>query len=135
MCTDESGPKLELVSFANGIVNELRAENEKNATDTIAASFSPVLDIIRKEAAESNLVLFRRCWFSVLNLFSSIEHLAKLLINHSTPKTNEGQAYANTLLGELFSLSCLPKTAEEPIYFFEKPLQQASIAIKQDKSK
>lgn len=123
---DETGPKSEFVSFVNGIVCELLNENEEDAMDIIAMSFSPILDIIYKEAAQSNLVLYRQYWFNVLNLFSSIEPLAKLLIDHSTPKSNQGRAYADTLLGAIFSLSCLPKTIEEPFYFFEKPLQQAS---------
>lgn len=118
--------KSEFLSFINGIVLELQTENEKNAIDAIAVSFNPILDIIYKEAAQSNLVLFRQYWFTILNLFSSIEPLAKLLINHSTPKSNQGRAYADTLLGALFSLSCLPKTIEEPFYFFEKPLQLVS---------
>lgn len=118
--------KSEFLSFINGIILELQTENEKNATDAIAISFNPILDIIYKEAAQSNLVLFRQYWFTILNLFSSIEPLAKLLINHSTPKSNQGRAYADTLLGALFNLSCLPKTIEEPFYFFEKPLQLVS---------
>ncbi|XP_076764676.1 ubiquitination factor E4A [Xylocopa sonorina] len=129
LCMAESEPKAEFMLFINGIVSELQAENDKNATDAIAASFNPILDIIYKEAAQSNLVLFRQYWFTILNLFSSIEPLAKLLINHSTPKNNHGRAYADTLLGALFSLSCLPKTVEEPFYFFEKPLQQLSATV------
>ncbi|XP_050589401.1 ubiquitin conjugation factor E4 A [Bombus affinis] len=127
LCVDETGPKSEFVSFVNGIVCELLNENEEDAMDIIAMSFSPILDIIYKEAAQSNLVLYRQYWFNVLNLFSSIEPLAKLLIDHSTPKSNQGRAYADTLLGAIFSLSCLPKTIEEPFYFFEKPLQQTSV--------
>ncbi|KAK9296316.1 hypothetical protein QLX08_009645 [Tetragonisca angustula] len=129
LCIDETGPKLEFILFVNGIVSELQNENEKNATDAIAASFNPILDIIYKEAAQSNLVLFRQYWFTILNLFSSIEPLAKLVIDHSTPRNNQGRAYADTLLGALFSLSCLPKTIEEPFYFFEKPLQQTSATV------
>ncbi|XP_043587076.1 ubiquitin conjugation factor E4 A [Bombus pyrosoma] len=127
LCMDETGPKSEFILFVNGIVSELQNENGKNAIDAITVSFKPILDIIYKEAAQSNLVLFRQYWFTILNLFSSIEPLAKLVIDHSTPKSNQGRAYADTLLGALFSLSCLPKTIEEPFYFFEKPLQQTSV--------
>ncbi|XP_016912491.1 ubiquitin conjugation factor E4 A isoform X2 [Apis cerana] len=129
LCMNGTELKSEFLSFINGIILELQTENEKNATDAIAVSFNPILDIIYKEAAQSNLVLFRQYWFTILNLFSSIEPLAKLLINHSTPKSNQGRAYADTLLGALFNLSCLPKTIEEPFYFFEKPLQLTSATI------
>lgn len=127
LCMDETGPKSEFILFVNGIVSEIQNDNEDNDMDAITVSFNPILDIIYKEAAQSNLVLFRQYWFTILNLFSSIEPLAKLVINHSTPKSNQGRAYADTLLGALFSLSCLPKTIEEPFYFFEKPLQQTSV--------
>ncbi|XP_068981426.1 ubiquitin conjugation factor E4 A [Bombus flavifrons] len=127
LCMDETGPKSEFILFVTGIVSELQNENGKNAIDAITVSFNPILDIIYKEAAQSNLVLFRQYWFTILNLFSSIEPLAKLVIDHSTPKSNQGRAYADTLLGALFSLSCLPKTIEDPFYFFEKPLQQTSV--------
>ncbi|XP_031827892.1 ubiquitination factor E4A [Nomia melanderi] len=129
LCMDEGGPKPDLVSFTDGIVNELQTENKEHAMDTIATSFNPILDIIHKEAMQSNLVFFHQYWFTILNLFSSIEPLAKLIIHHSTPKSNQGRAYADTLLGALFSLSCLPKTTQEPFYFFEKSLQQSSAAI------
>ncbi|XP_071868811.1 ubiquitination factor E4A [Bombus fervidus] len=127
LCMDETGPKSEFILFVNGIVSEIQNDNGDNDMDAITVSFNPILDIIYKEAAQSNLVLFRQYWFTILNLFSSIEPLAKLVIDHSTPKSNQGRAYADTLLGALFSLSCLPKTIDEPFYFFEKPLQQTSV--------
>ncbi|XP_076302287.1 ubiquitin conjugation factor E4 A-like, partial [Lasioglossum baleicum] len=132
LCMDETEPKPELILFIDGIVLKLQTENEKNATDAIAVSFIPILDIVHKEAAQSNLVLFRQYWFTILNIFSSIEPLAKLIIDHSTPKSSQGRAYADTLLGALFSLSCLPKSGEEPFYFFQKPLQQFSALFEGD---
>lgn len=129
LCMDETGPKPELISFTQGIVNELRAQDEQNATDAITTAFTPILDIIYEQAAQSSLVFFSRYWFTILNLFASIEPLAKLLIEHSTPKNNQGRAYANTLLGALLSLSCLPKKIGESFYFFDKPLQQSSTTM------
>ena len=126
LCMEATGPKLELISFTDGIVNELQVENEEDTVNIIAASFSPILDIIHKEAAQSNLLSFRQYWFTILILFSSIEPLAKLVIHHSTPKSNEGRAYADTLLGALLSTSCLPKTAEDRFNFFENPLEMSN---------
>ncbi|KAK2589180.1 hypothetical protein KPH14_001996 [Odynerus spinipes] len=119
----------ELSAFTNGIVTELCSENQDTWEDIINISFSPILDIIHKEAAQSNLLIFRQYWFSLLHLFSSIEPLAKLLIRHSTPKTNQGRAYSDTLLGALFCLSCLPKTIDARFDFFDKPLQTPSDTI------
>lgn len=120
----------ELSAFTNGIVNELCSENQDTWEDIINISFSPILDIIHKEAAQSNLLIFRQYWFSLLHLFSTIEPLAKLLIHHSTPKTNQGRAYSDTLLGALFCLSCLPKTVDARFDFFDKPFQTSSDTIK-----
>ncbi|XP_015436791.1 PREDICTED: ubiquitin conjugation factor E4 A [Dufourea novaeangliae] len=129
LCIDKAGSMPEFVSFTNGIVIELQTENKEHAMDTIAVSFNPILDIIYKEAAQVNLASFRQDWFTILNLFCSIEPLAKLIIHHSTPKHIYGSAYAKTLLGALFSLSCLPKTIEEPFHYFDAPLLESTATI------
>lgn len=122
---DDVTPKSELPSFVNGIVEELFAANKaSDVEDVIAWSFAHVLDIIHKETAQSNLFTFRQQWFTLLHTFSTIEPLAKLMILHSTPKNNQGCAYSDTLLGALFSISCLPKTAKDPYDLFDKPLRQ-----------
>lgn len=92
--------------------------------DIIIKSFAPVLDIVHKEVAQSNLFTFHQQWFVLLHIFSTIEPLAKLIICHSKPKTNQGCAYSDTLLGALFNISCLPKTPKDPYDLFDKPLQQ-----------
>lgn len=125
--TDDITPKTELSSFISGIVEELIAVNEdSNTEDTITKSFAPILDIVVKQAAQSNLFTFHAQWFTLLQTFSAIEPLAKLIIRHSTPETNHGRAYSNTLLGTLLGISCLPKTQEAPYDLFDKPLQQVS---------
>ncbi|XP_032664874.1 ubiquitin conjugation factor E4 A [Odontomachus brunneus] len=122
--------KTELSSFISGIIEELIAANEEsNIDDVVAVSFSPVLDIIHKDAAESNLFTFRHQWFALLHTFSTIEPLAKLIICHSTPKNNQGRAYSDTLLGALFNISCLPKTTQAPYDLFDKPLEQSHTAM------
>ncbi|XP_015600659.1 ubiquitin conjugation factor E4 A [Cephus cinctus] len=119
----------DLSSFTCGIISQLSLENNDSSETVIRAVFSPILDIIHKEAAKSNLLIFRQYWFTLLQTFALSEPLAKLIINHSTPKSGQGRAYADTLLGALFSLSCLPKTIEAPFDFFDKPLQQPSAAV------
>lgn len=125
---DDVISKSELSSFVNDIVEDLIAANrESDIEDIITNSFSPVLDIIHREAAQSNLFTFRQQWFTLLNTFSTIDPLAKLIIRHSTPKNNQGCAYSETLLGAFFSISCLPKTAKDPYDLFDKPLQQVRL--------
>lgn len=123
--TDDITSKSELPSFVNGIIKELIVTNrESDIEDIIIMSFAPVLDIVHKEAAQSNLFTFRQQWFVLLHIFSTIESLAKLIICHSRPKNNQGCAYSDTLLGAFFSISCLPKTAKNPYDLFDKPLRQ-----------
>ncbi|XP_012224717.1 ubiquitin conjugation factor E4 A isoform X2 [Linepithema humile] len=127
---DDVTPKSELSSFVNGIIEELFAANKaSDVEDVIAWSFAQVLDIIHKEIAQSNLFTFRQQWFTLLHIFSTIEPLAKLMILHSTPKNNQGCAYSDTLLGSLFSISCLPKTAKDPYDLFDKPLRQPNTVM------
>ncbi|XP_043248079.1 ubiquitin conjugation factor E4 A isoform X1 [Colletes gigas] len=129
LCMDVAGLKPELISFTNGIVTELQVENSENAAHIIGASFSPILNIIYKEVAQSNFILYHKYWFTILQLFSLNESLAKLIINHNAPEDNQGRAYENTLLGALFSLSCLPKTVEEQFNFFETPFHESNSTI------
>lgn len=125
---DDIASKLELSSFVKGIVEELIAANDaKDIEDTITIAFAPILDIIYKEVSQCNLFTFRQQWFTLLHTFSTIEPLAKLIISHSTPKNNQGRAYADTLLGAFFGISCLPRTTEVPYDLFDKPLQQVNI--------
>ncbi|TGZ32812.1 Ubiquitin conjugation factor E4 A [Temnothorax longispinosus] len=122
----------ELSSFVSGIVEELIAVNrESDVEDVVTKSFSPVLDIIHKEAVQSNLFTFCKQWFALLNTFSTIDPLAKLIICHSTPKNNQGCGYSETLLGAFFSISCLPKTSKDPYDLFDKPLRQPNTIMEE----
>ncbi|XP_057320961.1 ubiquitin conjugation factor E4 A [Microplitis mediator] len=105
------------------------------------SSFKPILEIINNQVVSSNLIVFRNYWFNVLQTFSNIEPLAEMFISYCTPITlslssssssltnnNQGSAYGNTLLGNLLSLSCLPKTFSGSFDFFnDKPLIQPTI--------
>ncbi|XP_014486144.1 PREDICTED: ubiquitin conjugation factor E4 A [Dinoponera quadriceps] len=128
--TDDDILKTELPIFVIDIIEESIAANEdSDIDDVIAVSFSPVLDIIHKDVARSNLFTYQNEWFTLLHVFSSIESLAKLIIRHSTPKSIQGCAYSDTLLGALFCISCLPKTAQAPYDLFDNPLRQSNSAI------
>ncbi|KAG7211137.1 hypothetical protein KM043_010462 [Ampulex compressa] len=125
---DDAASKAELSSFVHGLVNELCADDRDDAESIVAAAFAPILDIVREDVKRSNLSILRQYWFALLQLFSTVEPLAKLVISHGTLERANGLAYENTLLGALLSLNCLPKTMGAPFDFFEKPLQQSSAA-------
>ncbi|XP_046484062.1 ubiquitin conjugation factor E4 A [Neodiprion pinetum] len=115
----------ELTSFVTDIVNELNSEDRDESLSVISTAFTPILNSIHQEVAQSNLLVFRQYWFGLLQTFASVEGLALFLISHSTPRAMQGKAYSDTLLGALLCLSCLPKTLEAPFDFFDKPLQQS----------
>ncbi|KAJ8679553.1 hypothetical protein QAD02_015340 [Eretmocerus hayati] len=119
----------ELSTFIAGIVEHLCLENVGSESEVINAAFSPILDIILEDAAKSDLLLFKPYWFCILQTFASLEPLGKLIITHSTVKSKSGKAYADTLLGSLLSLSCLPKTPNAPYLFFDKPFQQQNSIV------
>lgn len=120
----------ELSCFVNDIVENLCLENEGFESDVIRTTFTPILDIIKKETAESQLLILKSHWFLILQLFAKSVPLAKLIITHSNVDKNNGQAYANTLLGNLLAISCLPKMDNVQFPVFDKPFQQVYIAIK-----
>ncbi|XP_015110282.1 ubiquitin conjugation factor E4 A [Diachasma alloeum] len=109
--------------FTENVVNMIKNDEESD-DQVLLGAFGPMLNIIHKEAADSNLLVFRQHWFNVLQVFSNVESLAKLLIRHCTPIADHGSAFSDTIFGALLSLSCLPKSYGGPYDFFDKPLVQ-----------
>lgn len=111
------------LSFIDEIVKYLHLENEGTEKEVIRIAFSPILDALHMEIKKSSFLLFNQYWFSLLQTFASIEALGELIIIHSSVKnkfTNE-KNYADTLLGSLLNLSCIPKTQHGPYEFYDKP--------------
>lgn len=53
----------------------------------------------------------------------------QLIIEHSAPKSSKlGISFADTLLGAMLNLSCLPKSVDSLVEYFEKPLEGVSIS-------
>ncbi|XP_043272469.1 ubiquitin conjugation factor E4 A [Venturia canescens] len=119
----------DMPDFMTGILAELDAPNLKPDDDTLISAFSPILDYIKKEAETRNLLTFSQCWFDLLLTFASFEPLAKLIISHSSPEGTNGRVYSQTLLGVLFSYSCLPDDPQAQFIFFDKPLEQVKSAF------
>jgi len=128
LVSDDSILKADLDTFFDGLVQQFVLDDgESGALDTLLIAFSSTLDNIHRDLARSNLFTFNRSYLSLLHIFSSKSHLGSVLIVHSTPKDSHlGLSYANTILGSILSLSCLPKTHDGTYDFFEKPLLQAT---------
>ena len=128
LVSDDSISKADLDVFFDGLVQQFVFDDgEVNAVGTLLLAFSPLLDFIHKGFAQSNLFTFNCSYFSLLHLFACRSPLGSVLILHSTPKDSHlGWSYANTLLGSILCLSCLPKTPDGSYEFFEKALLQAA---------
>lgn len=130
LVSDNSISKTDLHKFFDGLVQHFVLDDgEIGAVDTLCLAFTSTLDTVHRDLARSNLFTFNRSYLSLLHIFSSNSQLGSVLIVHSTPKDSHlGLTYADTLLGSILSLSCLPKIQDGPYEFFQKPsLQVASI--------
>ncbi|XP_014246421.1 ubiquitin conjugation factor E4 A [Cimex lectularius] len=116
-----------LQSFISDIVNLIIAEEGKAV---LAEAFQPILVHIHKSFANATLMSFQRSHFNVLNTFVTIVPLADLLLDYTAPRNYRvGLAYTDTLFGSMLNLSCLPKSVEAPVEYFEKPLDGALSAL------
>jgi ubiquitin conjugation factor E4 A len=131
LVSDSSISETDLDKFFDGLVQQFVLDDgEISAVDTLRLAFTPTLDNIHRDFAKSNLFTFNRPYLSLLHIFSTKSQLGSVLIDHSTPEDSYiGVTYADTLLGSILSLSCLPKMEDGPYEFFQKPLllQAASV--------
>lgn len=117
----------ELTSFINEVVQLTLSEDDKGA---LAEAFNPILDVVHADFARSMVMNFPRSHFTLLGSFVSIPALAELIVLHTMPKNFErGLDYSDTLFGAILNLSCLPKTVEGIIEYFERPLEAALNAL------
>lgn len=114
------GSPNELMDFFILVSEEVEHDEPEGS---LLRAFTPTFDLVHKDLVQANILTFPRTHFSLLRVFAAIPKLATALLTHSTPKdTNLGIAFANTLLGSAFSLSCLPSTPGGLYEFFDKPL-------------
>ncbi|XP_067010286.2 ubiquitin conjugation factor E4 A [Anabrus simplex] len=121
----------DLSVFFSGICQDfVQEEGEKEAINALCSAFRSTLDVIHRDMARSNLLTFNRSYFNLLHVFSANSHLASMLLVYCSPRDHRlGKAYADTLLGSILALSCLPKTQDGMYEFFEKPLQQVTSVV------
>ncbi|XP_075220925.1 ubiquitination factor E4A [Lycorma delicatula] len=109
-----------LLNFFKFVVEEIERDEPP---ETVYRAFTPVFDLVHKDLAQANILTFPRSHFALIRVFAAIPQLANAILKHSTPQdTNLGIAFANTLLGSAFCLSCLPKTPDGLYEFFDKPV-------------
>nr|XP_022317607.1 ubiquitin conjugation factor E4 A-like [Crassostrea virginica] len=112
--------------------DELVQQIEENAEDgSISQVFQHILQIVQsrltKELSLLNPGVLKNIDF--LSLFTRKASLAQVFLDFSSPADwSKGKAFEQTLLGSLFSLSCIPRMELGPYEFFENP----STRTKQD---
>ncbi|XP_014284725.1 ubiquitin conjugation factor E4 A [Halyomorpha halys] len=116
----------EVTSFVNDLVQLMLNEDE----GTLFDAFSPILNEVHLDFSRALVINFPRSHFILLSSFVSIPALAEVVVTYSMPaNTERGLAYAETLFGVILNLSCLPKTVEGFIEYFESPLEAALNAL------
>uniref|UniRef100_A0A146L1T6 Ubiquitin conjugation factor E4 A n=1 Tax=Lygus hesperus TaxID=30085 RepID=A0A146L1T6_LYGHE len=116
-----------LNSFMKDITDVVLAEEGKSV---LHDALRPVLVLVHRSFANTTVMTFPRSRFTLLNSFVSIPTLAELVIDYCKPaQANLGVGYADTLLGAMMNLSCLPKSIEGAVEYFEKPLDDALSAL------
>lgn len=131
LLSDDSVSNHHLTSFFDEVVKEfVKEDGETDAVGSLFNVFQSTLESIHKDFAKSNLFTCNRSYFTLLHMFSTNRYLGEVLLKHSTPKNVQvGNAYADTLIGAILCLSCLPKSPNGLFEFFDKPLQQTASIV------
>lgn len=105
--SDVGGPEEEIASVLRGI-------------------FDPIFGEAARALRSASLISMERWIMPLLEVFSSDKsnpRLAHLLLDYTSPPDGaEGNKYSESLLGQLLSLSIMPRNHNGPYEFFENPL-------------
>ncbi|XP_061168185.1 ubiquitin conjugation factor E4 A-like [Saccostrea echinata] len=112
--------------------DELVQQIEDNAEDgSVPQVFEPMLEHTKHRLFKDFSLLSPGVIKAIdfLIFFTRKPSLAQVFIDHSSPKDwNKGSNFQSTLLGHVFTLSCIPRMELGPYEFFENP----STRTKQD---
>ncbi|GLH02118.1 Ubiquitin conjugation factor E4 A [Gryllus bimaculatus] len=123
---DENVTNHNLSYFFEGIIKEfIKEDGEIEVINSLLNAFQLTLDVIHKDFASRSLLSYNGSYFRFLHLFSANKYLGQVLLKHSAPKNPQlGNSFADTLIGAILCLSCLPKSQNGLFEYFDKPLQQ-----------
>lgn len=133
-CEDEYNLKCKFLSC---VVREVFDDNEPTYITTITKTFETVFTQLLIDIKNSSLVTLDKWIIPMLNAFTSDKtnpELAQLLLNFSTPETPltgvlDGVRFAETLLGQLLSISIMPKNHNGPYEYYENIADAQSNAL------
>lgn len=109
------------VRFLNGLIAEM-IQDEEDPTGTVQQAFLPLLKYIHRHIAKATLTSLPSYQvFGGLDVMVHNKLTADALITYSTPAVLvPGNVFANTLIGAMLCLSCLPKINEGEYHYFKK---------------
>lgn len=112
--------------FLYAVTKDLFADDAKSALGYLKIIFYPMFSEILKTVRNANMITLEKWVIPILFLFvsdKSTPQLGELVLDFSTPNPDsEGVRYAETLFGELLSLSILPKKQNGRYEFYENPV-------------
>lgn len=89
--------------------------------------FTPLLTQAHIDAARASLANLDPYIYTILEIFSSDEKYANVLLDHCNPRNQDiGIGFSNTILGSLLCLSILPKTFNGRHEYFDSFVDQAN---------
>lgn len=109
--------------FLVGTAKEMHTDDELASMGCLKAIFYPMFNEIQKTLNKTNIVLLPKWIIPVLTYFvrnKTVPQLGEILIDYSTPNPDtNGRAYMETLVGQLLTMSMLPKNDNGPYDFFD----------------
>ncbi|XP_053685325.1 ubiquitin conjugation factor E4 A [Sabethes cyaneus] len=114
--------------FVSETVKEIFAdsESEQEGFLVLRSIFSPMFTEVMRSLRTASLISMERWIVPFLEVFISDKsnpRLAHVLLNFTTPPEGaDGIKYSESLLGQLLSLSIMPRNQNGPYEFFENPL-------------
>lgn len=112
--------------FLSMAAKEILKEDEIAGSECLKKFLDHILDATRESLKKCTLGGFEKWIFPLLMSFvadKTTQKLGEIFINHSTPPVDsDGDKYSNTVLGQLLSISIIPKNAHSSYEFYENPL-------------
>ena len=113
-----------IYTFFKDIVEMFKEEDMTNYKSELCQAFFPLLDLTKNRLKKQGSLTKNNEFWPIVRFFTFSKDLGEVLILHSTPASDNGREFEDTLLGLLFAISCIPKTDLGPFEYFDRPADQ-----------
>uniref|UniRef100_A0A182Y3P4 Ubiquitin conjugation factor E4 A n=1 Tax=Anopheles stephensi TaxID=30069 RepID=A0A182Y3P4_ANOST len=121
--------------FISETVNEIFADSETESDGfvVIRGIFGPIFVVVMKALRAASLITMERWVMPFLQVFPSDKNnprLALIFLGYTMPPPDaDGIKYSDSLLGQLLSLSIMPRNHNGPYEYYENPLTTNRSAV------